>query len=75
MTPAEALVQLRSLLADFSGDSTDYFDNVRAALATVLTAATVDKLAAHMTHYEFAAASQLLAAAAQTEQQLGSATT
>ncbi|MES2263205.1 MAG: response regulator [Pseudomonadota bacterium] len=60
---AEALAQLRALLAEFSGDSTDYFDSVRPALATLLAPATVERLATHMAHYEFAAASQLLDAA------------
>jgi signal transduction histidine kinase/DNA-binding response OmpR family regulator/HPt (histidine-containing phosphotransfer) domain-containing protein len=60
-----ALRKLQSLLAEFSGDSTDYFDSARPALATLLSAATMDRLAGHMAHYDFAAASQLLAAAVQ----------
>ncbi|MRV73998.1 response regulator [Duganella sp. FT92W] len=61
--PAEALAQLRSLLAEYSGDSTDYFDSVRAQLATLLAAADIERLAAHMNNYEFEAASRMLAAA------------
>jgi hypothetical protein len=60
-----ALRKLQSLLAEFNGDSTDYFDSSRPALATLLSAATMDRLAGHMAHYDFAAASQLLAAAVQ----------
>jgi signal transduction histidine kinase/DNA-binding response OmpR family regulator/HPt (histidine-containing phosphotransfer) domain-containing protein len=60
-----ALRKLQSLLAEFSGDSTDYFDSARPALATLLSAATMDRLGGHMAHYDFAAASQLLVAAVQ----------
>jgi len=63
VAPAEALAQLRVLLAEYSGDSTDYFDSVRAPLATLLPAADLERLAAHMNNYEFEAASRLLAAA------------
>ncbi|KQW87202.1 hypothetical protein ASC94_27745 [Massilia sp. Root418] len=65
MEAIHALRKLQSLLAEFSGDSTDYFDSARPALATLLSAATMDRLASHMAHYDFAAASQLLAAAVQ----------
>ncbi|CAN7441422.1 response regulator [Pseudoduganella sp. LjRoot289] len=60
-----ALSKLRSLLAEFNGDSTDYFDSVRPALAALLAPATMDRLAGHMAHYDFAAASLLLAGAVQ----------
>jgi two-component system, sensor histidine kinase and response regulator len=63
VAPAEALAQLRSLLAEYSGDSMDYFDSVRPQLATLLSAADTERLAAHMNHYEFEAASRMLAAA------------
>ncbi|UGQ48016.1 response regulator [Massilia endophytica] len=63
--PEEALAELSRLLAEFSGESPDYFDSVRTALATLLPAATLDRLAAHMAHYEFEAAQRLLRAAAQ----------
>ncbi|WP_228895949.1 hybrid sensor histidine kinase/response regulator [Pseudoduganella aquatica] len=59
-----ALRKLQSLLAEFSGDSTDCFDSARPALATLLSQSAMDRLAAYMAHYDFAAASQLLAAAA-----------
>ncbi|SFV14147.1 response regulator [Pseudoduganella namucuonensis] len=64
-TPAEALARLQSLLADFSGDSNDYFDGARTALATLLAPAALERLAAHMAQYEFEAARAMLAAAAQ----------
>ncbi len=60
--PAEALAQLRALLAEYSGDSTDYFDSVRPQLATMLPPADIERLAAHMNNYEFEAASRMLAA-------------
>ncbi|KQV84778.1 hypothetical protein ASD15_06335 [Massilia sp. Root351] len=60
-----ALRKLQTLLAEFSGDSTDYFDSARPALATLLSSATMDRLAGHMAHYDFAAANQLLVAAIQ----------
>ena len=60
--PAEALAQLRALLAEYSGDSTDYFDSVRPQLATLLPPSDIERLAAHMNNYEFEAASRMLAA-------------
>eukprot|EP01036_Dinobryon_divergens_P054450 gene54450-72761_t len=57
-----ALRKLQALLAEFNGDSTDYFDSARPALATLLSSATMDRLAGHMAHYDFAAANQLLTA-------------
>jgi PAS domain S-box-containing protein len=63
VAPAEALAQLRVLLAEYSGDSTDYFDSVRQPLAALLASADLERLAAHMNNYEFEAASRLLAAA------------
>ncbi|GAB2877899.1 hypothetical protein GCM10027277_54110 [Pseudoduganella ginsengisoli] len=66
VAPAEALAQLRSLLAEYSGDSTDYFDSVRAQLAALLPSADLERLAAHMNNYEFEAASRLLAAVQET---------
>jgi signal transduction histidine kinase/DNA-binding response OmpR family regulator/HPt (histidine-containing phosphotransfer) domain-containing protein len=59
-----ALRKLQALLAEFSGDSTDCFDSARPALAALLSQSAMDRLAAYMAHYDFAAASQLLAAAA-----------
>ncbi|MBY0242914.1 MAG: hybrid sensor histidine kinase/response regulator, partial [Burkholderiaceae bacterium] len=63
VAPAEALAQLRLLLGEYSGDSTDYFDSVRKPLAALLAAADFERLATHMNNYEFEAASRLLAAA------------
>ncbi|MBW8896639.1 MAG: response regulator, partial [Massilia sp.] len=55
-----ALEQLQLLLAEFSGDTTDYFDSVRARLATVLGTAALEKLATHLAKYEFEEARALL---------------
>ncbi|NRR28769.1 response regulator [Oxalobacteraceae bacterium] len=60
-----ALSQLGALLSDFSGDSPDYFDSVRSHLAAILPPATMDRLAGHLSRYEFDAASHLLSAAMQ----------
>jgi two-component system sensor histidine kinase/response regulator len=65
VSPDAALAELTRLLAEFSGESTDYFDSVRSALATLLPADTLDRLAHHMAHYEFEAAHRLLRSAAQ----------
>jgi len=65
MDAIHALRKLQTLLAEFNGDSSDYFDSARPALAMLLSSATMDRLAAHMAHYDFAAANQLLAAAIQ----------
>ncbi|MFA9218706.1 MAG: response regulator [Sphingomonadaceae bacterium] len=65
----EAVAQLRMLLAEFSGDSNDYFDSVRAMLAGALGPATMKRLHGHLSLYEFEAASQLLAAAVREMEQ------
>ncbi|MES2125985.1 MAG: response regulator [Pseudomonadota bacterium] len=59
---AAALVHLQLLLAEFSGDTTDYFDSVRLRLATVLSASRLERLAAHLAKYEFEEARNLLGA-------------
>ena len=64
----QALAELRSLLAEFSGDSVDYFDSVRPSLATLLPPVTMSRLANHMEHYEFEAAGALLAAVTQEQE-------
>jgi PAS domain S-box-containing protein len=64
----QALAELRALLAEFSGDSLDYFDSVREALATLLPPLTMGRLTSHMEHYEFEAAGKLLAAAARDQE-------
>ncbi|ELX13703.1 multi-sensor hybrid histidine kinase [Janthinobacterium sp. HH01] len=66
--PRQALAELRALLAEFSGDSVDYFASVRASLATLLPPMTMSRLVAHMEHYEFEAAGKLLAEVAQEQE-------
>nr|WP_315395533.1 ATP-binding protein [uncultured Duganella sp.] len=58
-----AIAALRALLSEFSGESLDYFEGVRATLATVLSPQTMGRLKHHMEQYEFEAAGKLLAAA------------
>jgi PAS domain S-box-containing protein len=65
----DALGQLRALLAEFNGESNDYFDSVRGILAGALGPANMKRLAGHMALYEFEAASQLLAAAVREMEQ------
>jgi HPt (histidine-containing phosphotransfer) domain-containing protein len=60
----EALGQLAQLLAEFSGDATDYFENVRTQLAGVLDSAVLARLEQHLSRYEFEEARQLLPQAA-----------
>jgi two-component system sensor histidine kinase/response regulator len=57
----EAIAHLRRLLEEFSGDTTDYFDSVRASLAVALPATTLDRLAGHLARYEFDDAVKILA--------------
>ena len=57
----EALARLAVLLDEFSGEATDYFDSVRAELATVLDATAMASLQAYLSRYEFEEARQLLA--------------
>jgi CheY-like chemotaxis protein len=67
--PADALravAQLERLLAEFSGDATDYFETVRAELASVIDGAVMARLAQHLSRYEFEEARQLLPQAADT---------
>jgi CheY-like chemotaxis protein len=56
----QALAQLEALLAEFSGEATDYFDTVRAALAALFDAATLARLETHLSRYEFEEARALL---------------
>jgi CheY-like chemotaxis protein len=60
----EALGQLAQLLAEFSGDATDYFESVRTQLAGVLESAVLARLEQHLSRYEFEEARQLLPQAA-----------
>ena len=64
-----AIAGLRVLLAEFSGESLDYFESVRASLATILSPQTMGRLKHHMEQYEFEAADKLLAAAADEEKE------
>jgi hypothetical protein len=62
-TPADALravAQLEQLLAEFSGDATDYFETVRAQLAGVLEPQVLARLEQHLSRYEFEEARGLL---------------
>jgi len=61
-----ALEQLRQLLFEFSGETTDYFDSVRPRLAAILNSATLERLALHLSNYEFEEARRLLADAVPT---------
>ncbi|MYM38122.1 response regulator [Pseudoduganella sp. CY13W] len=58
----QAVAGLRQLLAEFSGESGDYFERVRPALATLLSPVQMSRLADYMEHYQFEAAAKLLAA-------------
>jgi CheY-like chemotaxis protein len=59
----QALAQLEALLAEFSGEATDYFETVRVALAALLDAATLARLETHLSRYEFEEARAVLAQA------------
>jgi PAS domain S-box-containing protein len=63
-----AIAELRVLLAEFSGESLDYFESVRASLATILSPQTMGRLKHHMEQYEFEAAGKLLAAVADEDE-------
>jgi two-component system sensor histidine kinase/response regulator len=63
-----ALAELRSLLAEFSGDSLDYFERARGCLATLLPLVTMTRLEHHMRQYEFEAAGSLLANAVKKQE-------
>jgi PAS domain S-box-containing protein len=68
--PADArqiLAQLEQLLAEFSGDATDYFETVRGQLAGVLETAVLARLEQHLSRYEFEEARQLLPPAAKLQ--------
>jgi signal transduction histidine kinase/DNA-binding response OmpR family regulator len=60
-TPEDALARLHELLAEFSGETTDYFDTVRARLSALLSAALLEQLGTHLSKYEFEEARALLA--------------
>nr|WP_315254793.1 ATP-binding protein [uncultured Duganella sp.] len=57
----KALRELAALVEEFSGDSGEYFERVRSALAELLPAERMARLDHHMAQYEFEAAAKLLA--------------
>jgi signal transduction histidine kinase/HPt (histidine-containing phosphotransfer) domain-containing protein len=59
---AEAIARLGKLLGEFSGEAIDYFDSVRAALASALDPAAMASLDGYLSRYEFEEARRLLAA-------------
>ncbi|NVM77414.1 CheY-like chemotaxis protein [Duganella sp. SG902] len=59
----QALLDLAGLLADFSGESMDYFERAQVSLATMLSPPEMGRLRHHMEQYEFQAAGKLLAEA------------
>jgi PAS domain S-box-containing protein len=59
----QAMRDLAALLAEFSGESMDYFEQAHACLAAVLSAPEMARLSHHMEQYEFEAAGKVLAAA------------
>jgi CheY-like chemotaxis protein/HPt (histidine-containing phosphotransfer) domain-containing protein len=60
---AVAVAQLERLLAEFSGEATDYFDTVRAPLGRLLGPGALARLEAHLSRYEFEEARMVLAQA------------
>ena len=65
-SPEEALAsvaQLERLLAEFSGEATDYFDTVRVPLGRLLGPGALARLEAHLSRYEFEEARAVLAQA------------
>jgi predicted ATPase/signal transduction histidine kinase len=57
--------QLLAMLAQFDGDSNEYFEAIRPGLASVLDAQALARLSFHIAQYEFDAARLLLASGAQ----------
>ncbi len=60
---AQAVAQLESLLAEFSGEATDYFDTVRVPLGRLLGPGALARLESHLSRYEFEEARLVLAQA------------
>jgi two-component system sensor histidine kinase/response regulator len=56
----QAVTQLEQLLAEFSGDATDYFETVRPQLAGLLESQVLARLEQHLSRYEFEEARKLL---------------
>jgi len=57
----KALRELAALLAEFSGESMDYFERTRGCLATLLAPQRMARLEHYMEQYEFEAAAKMLA--------------
>jgi PAS domain S-box-containing protein len=57
----KALRELAALVAEFSGESMDYFERSRACLASLLSPSVMARLDHHMEQYEFESAARLLA--------------
>ena len=55
-----AVARLEALLAEFSGDATDYFDTVRGPLGRLLGPGALARLEAHLSRYEFEEARAVL---------------
>jgi len=59
----EAALKLGAMLAEFSGDSVEYYEHARASLAALLAPEALARMDHHMRQYEFEAAGRLLAGA------------
>ena len=66
----QVMLDLAALLAEFSGESMDYFARAQACLATALSPSEMARLHHHMEQYEFEAAGKLLAEAIKKQETL-----
>ena len=66
----QVMLDLAALLAEFSGESMDYFARAQACLATALSPSEMARLNHHMEQYEFEAAGKLLAEAIKKQETL-----
>ena len=66
----QALLDLAALLADFSGESMDYFEREQASMATLLSQPEMARLKHYMEQYEFQAAGKLLAEAIRRQENI-----
>jgi hypothetical protein len=57
---AQALDQLTTLLEEFSGEATDYFEAAKSRLAAILDARVLASVESHLSRYEFEEARMLL---------------
>jgi HPt (histidine-containing phosphotransfer) domain-containing protein len=60
---AKAVAQLEAMLAEFSGEATDFFDTVRGPLGRLLGPGALARLEAHLSRYEFEEARLVLSQA------------